>query len=88
MIENHYYLGIDIGSTTVKSVVLSLDGKVLYSTYERHNAKVKETLITELNEVKGAFPNANVAAIDYDPSTSYVNQENRLKLMLANIKKP
>ncbi len=32
-------------------------------------------------------PNANVAAIDYDPSTSYVNQENRLKLLLANIKK-
>jgi predicted nucleotide-binding protein (sugar kinase/HSP70/actin superfamily) len=31
-------------------------------------------------------PNANVAAIDYDPSTSYVNQENRLKLLLANIK--
>lgn len=30
-------------------------------------------------------PNANIAAIDYDPSTSYVNQENRLKLMLANI---
>ena len=31
-------------------------------------------------------PNANIAAIDYDPSTSYVNQENRLKLLLANIK--
>ena len=30
-------------------------------------------------------PNANIAAIDYDPSTSYVNQENRLKLLLANI---
>lgn len=32
-------------------------------------------------------PQANVAAIDYDPSTSYVNQENRLKLMIANIRK-
>lgn len=31
-------------------------------------------------------PNANIAAIDYDPSTSYVNQENRIKLLLANIK--
>jgi predicted nucleotide-binding protein (sugar kinase/HSP70/actin superfamily) len=31
-------------------------------------------------------PGANIAAIDYDPSTSYVNQENRLKLLLANIK--
>ena len=32
-------------------------------------------------------PNANLAAIDYDPSTSYVNQENRIKLLLANIKR-
>jgi predicted nucleotide-binding protein (sugar kinase/HSP70/actin superfamily) len=32
-------------------------------------------------------PNANIAAIDYDPSTSYVNQENRIKLLLANIKR-
>jgi Uncharacterized protein conserved in bacteria len=30
-------------------------------------------------------PEANIAAIDYDPSTAFVNQENRLKLMLANI---
>lgn len=32
-------------------------------------------------------PSANIAAIDYDPSTSYVNQENRIKLLLANIKR-
>ena len=28
---------------------------------------------------------ANIAAIDYDPSTSPVNQHNRIKLMLANM---
>jgi predicted nucleotide-binding protein (sugar kinase/HSP70/actin superfamily) len=32
-------------------------------------------------------PDVNLTAIDYDPSTSFVNQENRIKLLLANIKK-
>jgi predicted nucleotide-binding protein (sugar kinase/HSP70/actin superfamily) len=39
-----------------------------------------------MRPVRQLCPDANIAAIDYDPSTSYVNQENRLKLMLANIK--
>lgn len=28
-------------------------------------------------------PNLNMVAIDYDPSATKVNQENRIKLMLA-----
>ncbi len=35
--------------------------------------------------VKEAYPDANIVAIDYDPSATSVNQENRLKLMIANI---
>lgn len=37
--------------------------------------------------IKDAFPEANIVAIDYDPGATKVNQENRIKLMLANIKK-
>ena len=33
--------------------------------------------------VKEQFPQANIAAIDYDPGATRVNQENRIKLMLA-----
>lgn len=33
--------------------------------------------------IKDAFPNANIVAIDYDASATKVNQENRIKLMLA-----
>ncbi|WP_330387075.1 acyl-CoA dehydratase activase-related protein [Acidaminobacter hydrogenoformans] len=40
-----------------------------------------------IRELKLNFPNANIAAIDYDPGASEVNQINRLKLMLANAKK-
>ena len=37
--------------------------------------------------IKKAYPNANIVAIDYDPGATKVNQENRIKLMLANAKK-
>lgn len=34
--------------------------------------------------IKSAYPQANIVAIDYDPGATKVNQENRIKLMLAN----
>ena len=37
--------------------------------------------------IKDAFPQANIVAIDYDPGATKVNQENRIKLMLANARK-
>lgn len=36
--------------------------------------------------IKNAYPEANIVAIDYDPGATKVNQENRIKLMLANAK--
>lgn len=39
-----------------------------------------------IRKIKEDFPNANIVAIDYDPSASKVNQENRIKLMMANAK--
>ncbi len=35
-------------------------------------------------KIKEEFPQANIAPIDYDPSASKVNQENRIRLMMAN----
>jgi predicted nucleotide-binding protein (sugar kinase/HSP70/actin superfamily) len=37
-----------------------------------------------IKELRRRFPQANIAAIDYDPGASEVNQLNRLKLLLAN----
>ena len=37
--------------------------------------------------IKNDFPQANIVAIDYDPGATRVNQENRIKLMLANAKR-
>ena len=39
-----------------------------------------------VRKIKDEYPTANIVAIDYDPSASKVNQENRIRLMLANAK--
>lgn len=39
-----------------------------------------------LNKIKRLVPSANIVAIDYDPGAARVNQENRIKLMLASAK--
>ena len=36
-----------------------------------------------INKIREVYPTANIAPIDYDPSATRVNQENRIKLMLA-----
>ena len=36
-----------------------------------------------IKELRAAFPEANIIAVDYDPGASEVNQLNRIKLMLA-----
>ena len=39
-----------------------------------------------IKELRRRYPLANVVAIDYDPGATRINQENRIKLMLANAK--
>ena len=36
-----------------------------------------------INKIRERYPQANITPIDYDPSATRVNQENRIKLMLA-----
>ena len=36
-----------------------------------------------INKIRELYPSANITPIDYDPSATRVNQENRIKLMLA-----
>jgi predicted CoA-substrate-specific enzyme activase len=45
-------LGIDIGSTTAKTVVLNGDGDLLFSLYRRHNAETIQTLQEALADAK------------------------------------
>lgn len=56
-------LGIDVGSTTVKVVAIGVSGKILYKSYVRHYAKVKETVLSELNNVLSLYPGEYSASI-------------------------
>ena len=66
-----YKIGLDVGSTTAKMVVIALPdgessgpGAVVWSCYERHNAQVKDLLRRYLSEVQ------NVVVGDYQSPPS------------------
>ena len=52
IIDNNYKIGLDVGSTTAKIVVLNKNSDVVFTKYVRHNTKVTETTIDLLDEVK------------------------------------
>ena len=45
-------LGLDIGSTTIKCVVLDNENKLIYSTYERHFSQITEKIAEILDKVR------------------------------------
>ena len=49
---NTYHAGIDIGSTTVKLVVLNEQNEILFGDYRRHHAHTQETLNSLLKSVR------------------------------------
>ena len=49
-------MGIDVGSTTVKVVAIDEQFNILYKSYVRHYARVKETVLSELEKVRSQFP--------------------------------
>lgn len=51
-------LGLDIGSTTIKCVVLDDKNKLIYSTYERHFSQITEKIGEILTKVREAMPEA------------------------------
>lgn len=46
---NPYKIGLDIGSTTVKIVVLNENNNIIYSEYKRHLSDIKSTIISIMN---------------------------------------
>ncbi len=56
MSKKTFSLGIDVGSTTVKTVIINDEKKIVYSKYQRHFSKVKETVIEQLDIIKDKYP--------------------------------
>ncbi|AWW26334.1 2-hydroxyacyl-CoA dehydratase [Acetobacterium sp. KB-1] len=48
--KNNYKMGIDIGSTTIKVVVIDGKNEIIYEEYRRHLSNIKVTIVNLLKE--------------------------------------
>ena len=53
-----YALGIDVGSTTVKTVVIDDNQQILSHCYQRHLSRVRETVAEQIEALQKQFPDA------------------------------
>ena len=58
-------VGLDVGSTTIKCVVLNEDNNIIYKDYKRHYSHIKDNIIEKLKELKdkNIIPNDVMLAI-------------------------
>lgn len=54
------HLGLDVGSTTVKLVVLDYDDNLIYGKYERHYSDIKKTIFNLIKKASNTFENHSV----------------------------
>ena len=55
--KNHLHVGIDVGSTTIKIVIMDDDLNVLHEDYQRHYSDTKNTLCKVLTEFAEKYKN-------------------------------
>lgn len=58
--SNIFHVGIDIGSTTVKLVILNGQQEMIYSKYERHYADIKQKLMQILRDASKIIKDTKV----------------------------
>ena len=58
-----YRIGIDIGSTTVKVVVLDENNNLLFRSYERHFSKVRERTCETLRTIADQYSGQQVKMV-------------------------
>jgi activator of 2-hydroxyglutaryl-CoA dehydratase len=52
MSNHNHKIGIDVGSTTLKVVVIDENNKIVYKNYVRHKAEINAILLQELKKIK------------------------------------
>lgn len=57
---SEYYLGIDVGSTTVKAYLTDENDVCLFSKYVRHNSDVRNTILSLLEDIVKKYPHIAV----------------------------
>ena len=56
--QTQYSLGIDVGSTTVKTVVIDDAKQIIRSRYQRHYSRIKETVSEQLEQIAEEYPDS------------------------------
>lgn len=54
-------IGLDVGSTTIKCVVLDENNQILLEDYQRHMSKISEKTASLLQTIADAFPQEQMA---------------------------
>lgn len=58
-----YKTGVDIGSTTIKLVVLDKENNIVFKEYRRHLSNIQETLLSLIKEAKEKLGNISFSAM-------------------------
>ena len=80
-------IGIDIGSTTVKVVVLDEQNKLLFRSYERHYSKARERACETLRSIRDMLAGYDTY-IEQGGTNVSGGQKQRLCIARALLKKP
>ena len=56
--NNLLHVGLDVGSTTVKIVVMNASLSTIYTNYQRHNSDTKNTVCSVLDDLTKRYPDS------------------------------
>ncbi len=59
--NTNYFIGLDVGSTTVKGVVMDDSYNIIYSSYQRHEARQIETVIDFLTKIEDRYGSSGLS---------------------------
>jgi predicted CoA-substrate-specific enzyme activase len=66
MTTNNYYIGIDVGSVSLNSIVITQDKKIVYEApYKRHMGKMEESVSALISKLHNKFGKDSIKALAF-----------------------
>ena len=70
MNNNILHVGLDVGSTTVKIIVMNDKKETIYKDYQRHYSDTKNTVCNVLEKLNSDFPNSEFGKSEFNFSNT------------------
>lgn len=61
--DNVYRVGVDVGSTTLKLIIINHANKIVYKAYRRHKANINSVFASEINKITNQFPGKEFSVV-------------------------